>query len=141
MSSANTNALLCEFRKRRSHLVDIINSASASKSVEELGLEDLRIDDDNDDNDDNDDDEEDDDDDTENDQISSFSSSWYKAHGHLIFAEKIISSLENEAIKSDPFAEDSNFTVGADGLITLSSLLSDAKPKTTTRRSSMNRAA
>ena len=128
-ANANANALLCEFRNRRSlldHLVDIINSASTStsKSVE-LELEDLRIDDD----------------DAENDLISSFSSSWSKAHGHLIFAEKIISSLENEAIKSDPFAEDSNFTVGADGLITLSSLLSDAQPKTTTRRSWMNRAA
>ena len=134
-ANANANALLCEFRNRRSlldHLADIIDSASTSKSVE-LELEDLRIDNNNDD---------DDDDDAENDQISSFSSSWSKAHGHLIFAEKIISSsLENEAIKSDPFAEDSNFSVGADGLITLSSLLSDAQPKTTTRRSWMNRAA
>ena len=49
--------------------------------------------------------------------------------------------------QDDPFAKDSNFSVGADGLITLSSLLSDdenissSNPKTTTRRSRINRAA
>ena len=82
------------------------------------------------------------------DLVSSFFSSLSKTRSHLVFAEEIIASLDSEVMaQDDPFAKDSNFSVGADGLITLSSLLSDdenisnSNPKTTTRRSRMNRAA
>ena len=52
---------------------------------------------------------------------SSFSSSWHKTRSHLVFAEEIIASVESEAMmaQDDPFAKDANFSVGADGLVTV----------------------
>ena len=109
------------------------NSNDTAKSIE---LQDLRIDND-------------DEDDASisstgiPDLVSSFSSSWHKTRSHLVFAEEIIASLEREVMaQDDPFAKDPKFTVGSDGLITLSSLLSDAEEisssRKTTRRSRMN---
>ena len=80
--------------------------------------------------------------------VSSTSSSWYKTRSHLLFAEEIIASLEKEAMMqaaADPFAKVSNYSVGANGFASLSSLLSDdgriSSNSKITRRSSMNRAA
>ena len=55
------------------------------------------------------------------DLVSSFSSSWHKTRSHLVFAEEIIASVESEAMmaQDDPFAKDANFSVGADGLVTV----------------------
>ena len=80
--------------------------------------------------------------------VPSTSSSWYKTRSHLLFAEEIIASLEKEAMMqaaADPFAKVSNYSVGANGFVSLSSLLSDdggiSSNSKITRRSSMNRAA
>ena len=69
---------------------------------------------------------------------SSFSSSWSITRSHLLIGEEILSNLESEAMEQedisyetqnedehDPFAKDSSFSVDKDGLITLSSLLSE----------------
>ena len=115
---------------------DQSQNMSSTNAIANIELQDLRIDND-------------DEDDASisstsiPDLVSSFSSSWHKTRGHLVFAEEIIASLEREVMaQDDPFAKDPKFTVGSDGLITLSSLLSDAEEisssRKTTRRSRMN---
>ena len=69
---------------------------------------------------------------------SSFSSSWSITRSHLLVGEEILSHLESEMMEQediayetqkedehDPFAKDDSFSVDKDGLITLSSLLSE----------------